>query len=95
MSGSVAIDCGSETDLLSAVANVGPIAVAVDGSSNAFRVNHLYICIISTQVCVILFVQQMPKIIEIAADLYTLLLSVSKVLTILSTFMQKCHDYGC
>lgn len=39
MSGSVPIKQGSETDLLSAVANVGPIAVAVDGSSNAFRVS--------------------------------------------------------
>lgn len=45
MSGSVPIKQGSETDLLSAVANVGPIAVAVDGSSNAFRVSrHMHIC---------------------------------------------------
>lgn len=45
MSGSVAIKQGSETDLLSAVANVGPIAVAVDGSSNAFRVSrHMHMC---------------------------------------------------
>jgi len=39
MSGSVSIRCGSESDLQSAVANVGPIAVAVDASSNAFRVS--------------------------------------------------------
>lgn len=45
MSGSVPIKQGSETDLLSAVANVGPIAVAVDGSSNAFRVSrHMHVC---------------------------------------------------
>ena len=39
MSGSVSIACGSESELQSAVANVGPIAVAVDASSNAFRVS--------------------------------------------------------
>ena len=39
MSGSVSISCGSESDLQSAVANVGPIAVAVDATSNAFRVS--------------------------------------------------------
>ena len=38
MSGSVSIQCGSESDLESAVANIGPIAVAVDANSNAFRV---------------------------------------------------------
>ena len=38
MSGTVSIASGSEDDLQSAVANVGPIAVAVDASSNAFRV---------------------------------------------------------
>lgn len=40
MSGAVYIASGSETSLLSAVANVGPVAVAVDGNSNAFRVGH-------------------------------------------------------
>ena len=39
MSGTVTIKKGSESSLLSAVANVGPVAVAVDGSSNAFRVS--------------------------------------------------------
>ena len=39
MSGIVKIKSGSETDLLSAVANVGPVAVAVDGRSNSFRVS--------------------------------------------------------
>lgn len=39
MSGIVKITSGSETDLLSAVANVGPVAVAMDGRSNAFRVS--------------------------------------------------------
>lgn len=39
MSGIVTIKSGSESDLLSAVANVGPVAVAVDGASNAFRVS--------------------------------------------------------
>ena len=38
MSGSISIASGSESDLQSAVANMGPIAVAVDASSNAFRV---------------------------------------------------------
>ena len=38
MSGSISISSGKEDDLQSAVANVGPIAVAVDASSNGFRV---------------------------------------------------------
>ena len=38
MSGSISIASGSESDLQSAVASMGPIAVAVDASSNAFRV---------------------------------------------------------
>ena len=38
MSGVVSIKSGSEENLLAAVATVGPIAVAVDGSSNGFRV---------------------------------------------------------
>ena len=38
MSGTVAVQSGSESSLLAAVANVGPISVAVDGSSSAFRV---------------------------------------------------------
>ena len=37
-SGSVSIPSGSESDLQSALANIGPIAVAVDAQSNAFRV---------------------------------------------------------
>nr|CBY80149.1 silicatein yellow variant [Tethya aurantium] len=37
MSGSIQIKYGSETDLEAAVANNGPVAVAIDGSSNAFR----------------------------------------------------------
>ena len=41
MSGSIEISSGSENDLQSAVANVGPIAVAVDASNNAFRVSPL------------------------------------------------------
>lgn len=39
MSGIVKVKSGSESDLMGAVANVGPVAVAVDGSSNAFRVS--------------------------------------------------------
>ena len=39
MSGVVSIKSGSEQDLFAAVATVGPIAVAVDASSNGFRVN--------------------------------------------------------
>lgn len=39
MSGTVTIKKGSESALLGAVANVGPVAVAIDGSSNAFRVS--------------------------------------------------------
>lgn len=39
MSGIIMIRSGSETDLQAAVAFAGPIAVAVDASSTAFRVN--------------------------------------------------------
>ena len=39
MSGSIHISSGSENDLQSAVANVGPVSVAVDASNNAFRVS--------------------------------------------------------
>ncbi len=39
MSGSVSIKSGSEEDLLTAVANVGPVSVAIDGANNAFRVS--------------------------------------------------------
>ncbi len=39
MSGTVAISSGCETSLLSAVANVGPVSIAVDASNNAFRVS--------------------------------------------------------
>ena len=38
MSGTVSITSGSEDELQSAVAYIGPVAVAVDASSNAFRV---------------------------------------------------------
>ena len=41
MSGNVEIESGSESDLQSAVANIGPIAVAVDASSSGFRVRQL------------------------------------------------------
>ena len=34
----VRIKKGSESDLMAAVANVGPVSVAIDGNSNAFRV---------------------------------------------------------
>nr|CBY80148.1 silicatein red variant [Tethya aurantium] len=37
MSGSVQIKSGSESDLEAAVANVGPVSVAIDAASNAFR----------------------------------------------------------
>ena len=39
MSGSIQLTSGSEDDLQSAVANVGPVAVAVDANNNAFRVS--------------------------------------------------------
>ena len=39
MSGTVRISEGSETELLKAVAYVGPVSVAVDANSNDFRVN--------------------------------------------------------
>lgn len=45
MSGSIEINSGSESDLQSAVANVGPVSVAIDASNNAFRVN-IWECII-------------------------------------------------
>ena len=38
MTGIVTIQSGSEEDLLSAVAGIGPIAVTVDAQPNAFRV---------------------------------------------------------
>ena len=41
ITGSVGIKCGSESDLQSAVANVGPISVVVDSNSNTFRVRQL------------------------------------------------------
>ena len=40
MSGSITITSGSESDLQSAVANIGPIAVAVDARSSGFRVSY-------------------------------------------------------
>ena len=40
MSGSVLISSGSEGDLMNAVAFVGPVTVAIDGSSKAFIVRH-------------------------------------------------------
>ena len=40
ITGSIQVASGSEEDLQSAVAYVGPIAVAVDASSSAFRVSH-------------------------------------------------------
>ena len=42
MSGSIEITSGSEDDLQSAVANVGPLSVAVDSSNNAFRVRPMH-----------------------------------------------------
>lgn len=39
ISGFLQVKSGSESDLQSAVANVGPIAVAVDANSAAFRVS--------------------------------------------------------
>ena len=39
--GIVQIPSGSEEDLESAVATAGPIAVAIDASSNAFRVSSI------------------------------------------------------
>lgn len=53
MSGSVSIKSGSEDDLQTAVANVGPVSVAIDGANNAFRVSlsslvhkaHTHLCV--------------------------------------------------
>lgn len=39
MSGSVSIPSGSEDDLQAALAYIGPVAVAVDASNSAFKVN--------------------------------------------------------
>ncbi len=41
MSGIVRIKSGDESSLMAAVTSVGPVAVAVDASSNAFRVRLL------------------------------------------------------
>ena len=38
MSSRISISSGSEGDLQSAVANIGPISIAVDARSSAFRV---------------------------------------------------------
>ena len=38
MSGTVQVKSGSETYLKAAVASAGPVSVAVDANSNAFRV---------------------------------------------------------
>lgn len=38
MSGQVMVKSGDESSLLAAVASTGPVVVAVDASSNAFRV---------------------------------------------------------
>lgn len=40
MSGTVSIKSGSESSLQAAVANVGPVSVAVDAASTAFRVSY-------------------------------------------------------
>ena len=42
INGSRVIEQGNEDDLKAAVAKVGPIAVAVDASSSAFRVGHKF-----------------------------------------------------
>ena len=42
--GVISIASGSETDLLAAVATVGPVAIAVDANTNAFRVGILNGC---------------------------------------------------
>lgn len=39
MRGIVNVKCGDEDSLMYAVAGVGPVSVAVDGRSNAFRVS--------------------------------------------------------
>lgn len=50
MSGILNIESGNEHDLLAAVATVGPVAAAVDASSNAFRVGmYVYIIIVYTE----------------------------------------------
>ena len=43
--GVVMITSGSEADLQAAVATAGPISVAIDGTSNAFRVSQLCLCV--------------------------------------------------
>lgn len=48
--GVLKITPGSESDLQIAVATAGPVSVAIDGSSNAFRVSPL-ICIYRTTEC--------------------------------------------
>lgn len=45
MSGSVSISSGSEDDLQSALAYIGPVSVAVDASNTAFRVCTILECL--------------------------------------------------
>ena len=45
INGTVAISQGSETHLQSALANVGPVSVAIDASTRSFRVSeHIQMC---------------------------------------------------
>ena len=43
INGSIIIEQGNEADLQVAVANEGPVSVAVDASSSSFRVKYLRI----------------------------------------------------
>ena len=42
--GVVTIPYGSEADLQAATATAGPVSIAVDGTSNAFRVSNISVC---------------------------------------------------
>lgn len=51
--GTVAIAQGNETQLQSALANIGPVSVAIDASTRSFRVSeHFQVCTPTAATCI-------------------------------------------
>ena len=57
-SGLISISKGSEDELLSAVATVGPVSVGVDANSKAFMVSSLALCNVTNACCCSAVLQQ-------------------------------------